>query len=99
MPNSARRHKPGKARPPASPRKKTAERGYSGPWLRLRQVILSRDPICRMCQREPSAHVDHIKPKADGGEDIESNLQGLCARCHSKKTARERGGAIPRAKQ
>jgi 5-methylcytosine-specific restriction endonuclease McrA len=32
-------------------------------------------------------HVDHIRPRADGGTDEEWNLQTLCFRCHSRKTA------------
>ncbi|WP_272575920.1 HNH endonuclease, partial [Providencia sp. PROV273] len=33
--------------------------------------------------------VDHIKPKAHGGTDDDSNLQSLCWPCHKRKTARE----------
>ena len=33
---------------------------------------------------------DHIKPKAMGGENILSNFQTLCKRCHKKKTVKDR---------
>lgn len=69
-----------------------AERGYGARWRRLRMMILRRDPICRMCNRAASVHVDHIVPRARGGQDTDGNLQGLCPSCHSRKTAREDGG-------
>ena len=37
----------------------------------------------------PSTEVDHVVPKACGGTDDPSNLQGSCRKCHSAKTARE----------
>ena len=36
--------------------------------------------------RENSIHCDHIKPLADGGENIESNLQLMHAEHHVEKT-------------
>ncbi len=38
----------------------------------------------------PTVEVDHIIPKALGGTDERSNLQGLCRSHHSAKTMRER---------
>jgi hypothetical protein len=36
--------------------------------------------------------VDHIIAKSKGGTDAYSNLQSLCHRCHSQKTATIDGG-------
>lgn len=36
------------------------------------------------------AHLDHIVPRADGGDEwLEDNLQILCAPCHAEKTRTE----------
>ena len=68
----------------------TKERGYAGRnWMQLRAFVLARDPVCKICGRKPSRHCDHIKPKRTGGKDTPSNLQGLCASCHNRKTATE----------
>lgn len=67
------------------------ERGYQGVWRKIRARILYRDPICRACGVAGSAEVDHIVPKKRGGTNDDSNLQGLCKPCHSRKTAREDG--------
>ena len=53
-------------------------------------MILNRDPICMVCQKAPSTAVDHITPKARGGDDADSNLQGICEACHTAKTNREK---------
>ena len=70
-------------------------RGYGAAWRKLRRYILSLDPMCQHCQREVATEVDHIKRKADGGDDEMNNLQGLCKECHKIKTLREnsKGGA------
>lgn len=78
------------------------ERGYGTEWDRLRKRILARDcHLCQPCKRsgviKVGNQVDHIKPKAQGGTDDESNLEVLCATCHTEKTIRENGG-IPRVK-
>lgn len=63
-------------------------------WLRLRQMVLNDEPLCRHCQR-PAQMVDHITPRSQGGEDLDrANLQPLCHSCHAKKTAKERGGSL-----
>lgn len=53
-------------------------------------MILNRDPICMVCQQAPSTAVDHITPKARGGDDADTNLQGICSRCHQTKTSQEK---------
>ncbi|MFD7610983.1 HNH endonuclease [Streptomyces sp. NPDC059828] len=35
--------------------------------------------------------IDHVKPLALGGEDVASNVQVLCKRCHRIKTAMDFG--------
>lgn len=68
-------------------------------WRAVRLIVLARDIMCRMgklCEgREFATEVDHITPArvwvANGGDFYdESNLQGLCSRCHKSKTAEER---------
>lgn len=69
-------------------------------WKKLRAACLKRDPVC--CHRDPatgqqtcdrpSRHADHVVPKSAGGADVLENLQGMCHRHHSQKTAREDGG-------
>jgi len=71
------------------------QRGYGSKWDILRAQILKRDKyICQQCLRDgrpaPATTVDHIKPKAHGGTDDESNLESLCWPCHKRKTAKER---------
>lgn len=68
----------------------STSRGYGAHWQKLRLHILAKEPICSVCGRMPSQHVDHITPKAQGGGDEEENLRGICAACHAKKTARDR---------
>jgi len=54
-------------------------------------MVLRRDPLCKLailCDgTEPSEQVDHIIPRARGGDDSLENLQGACCPCHSHKTA------------
>lgn len=71
------------------------ERGYGRPWDIIRARILKRDNhLCQACFRNGRAvtatTVDHIKAKAYGGTDDNSNLEGLCWPCHRRKTATER---------
>ena len=40
----------------------SSERGYDARHRRWRLMVLRRDPVCRMCRREPSSVADHIRP-------------------------------------
>jgi 5-methylcytosine-specific restriction protein A len=71
------------------------ERGYGSKWDIIRARVLTRDKhICQNCLRGgrvvPAKTVDHIKAKAHGGTDDDSNLESLCWPCHRTKTGRER---------
>ncbi len=76
--------------------KSRQERGYGRAWEKLREHVLLRDMrLCQECLRKESmvtlaTEVDHILPKSQGGTDDLDNLQSLCHRCHSKKTALNR---------
>jgi 5-methylcytosine-specific restriction endonuclease McrA len=58
-----------------------------------REAALTRTPICVDCRDRLAEEVDHVIPLAQGGPEFAlSNLQGLCAVCHSLKSAREAKG-------
>lgn len=70
------------------------ERGYGSQWEKLRKAVLRRDSrLCQVCLQQgrvtPANEVDHIIPKAKGGQDDPPNLQSICRPCHQAKTARE----------
>ncbi|MBQ1166713.1 HNH endonuclease, partial [Streptomyces sp. A73] len=56
-------------------------------WKKIRARVLERDPICELCGVRPSSHCDHIKAKTD--DHRESQLQGVCAECHGRKSSAE----------
>jgi 5-methylcytosine-specific restriction protein A len=59
-------------------------------WRKLRFQAIQSGPVCAACNRAPSTVADHITPVRLGGLfwDI-NNIQGLCARCHNSKSAKE----------
>ena len=70
------------------------ERGYGTQWDKIRIQILRRDNyLCVEHQRRgqlvEAYQVDHIKPKAQEGDDSLDNLQSLCVQCHKEKTQKE----------
>ncbi|WP_366523444.1 HNH endonuclease [uncultured Microbulbifer sp.] len=77
----------------------SAERGYDYKWRKqVRPLVIKRDKgLCQICLPAGvvtiGTHVDHIKPKSQGGTNELSNLQLLCKPCHQRKTAQEGGGA------
>jgi 5-methylcytosine-specific restriction protein A len=73
------------------------ERGYGNRWDKLRIQVLERDQyLCQVCLKlgftSAAEQVDHIVPKAHGGDDAPENLQAICRHCHRIKTAFESGG-------
>ena len=95
MPNRPAKHRPARRQEPL-PRLSASARGYDTHWQRLRRVVLADEPLCRHCHAagriEPASEVDHILPLSKGGTNDRENLQPLCHRCHSFKTATEDGG-------
>lgn len=71
---------------------------YKDPrWEGTRRAVLRRDPWCMHCGKDASTDVDHIEPlreilAAQGDPFDPAACQGLCKRCHSKKTRREMRG-------
>lgn len=54
-------------------------------WRELRNEVLRRDNfICQYCGKSAKS-VDHILPKARGGEHTEDNLVAACVLCNNKK--------------
>lgn len=62
---------------------------HSKAWFAVRRQVLSRDPVCVLCRQAEATTVDHIKDRTEAPElELEpSNLQGVCKRCHGRKTA------------
>mgnify|MGYP003144591957 CR=1 FL=1 len=64
-------------------------------WRKLRLMILNKQPVCKMCEDKgkvtSSTVVDHIIPINKGGAKLNpDNLQGLCFRCHSIKSSKDK---------
>jgi len=78
---------------------------YGKGWKRLSALVIARDKYCQIqllgCTGMATM-ADHVIPKARGGDDSLTNLQGACLSCNSKKGARslysvgskQRGGGI-----
>lgn len=100
MPKAARKHRPctPMARrhcPPEQSRQaRRALATNSAAWRAIRSAVLAAEPLCRMCTARgitrAAQHVDHVD--GDDGNNDATNLQPLCAPCHSRKTATEDGG-------
>lgn len=98
MPFKPKTHAQLMYKPPIDNRPSAAVRGYGTRWHKyIRPQVLLRDNYtCQVCglltANKNALHIDHITPKSKGGTDDISNLQTLCASCHSVKTARHDGG-------
>ena len=102
MPDAPPLHRAHANRAPWTKQPGADQRTLTGrPWRRLRARVMQRDRfLCQICQRAGRVTVatecDHIRPVAECvGTDANamSNLQSLCHRCHSIKTAQEGTGA------
>ena len=76
------------AKKPEAPKRVTGRR-----LQRLRDQLFASNPLCVECERQGRVTLatqrDHIKPLAEGGEDTEDNVQGLCKPCHEGKSLQE----------
>ena len=63
-------------------------------WRRLRAIVLAEQPLCPECGArgivEAATQVHHSND--DANDNSRENLVGLCASCHSKHTAADKGG-------
>ena len=89
------------AGPHGARRPSAAARGYGHKWRVLRRKFLLRNPLCVQCKERglvvAATQVDHVVPHQGDATRFwnVSNLQSLCASCHSRKTRRQdsvRGG-------
>jgi 5-methylcytosine-specific restriction protein A len=55
----------------------------------LRHDLFRAQPFCVHCGVAVATIRDHIVPLCDGGLDVASNTQALCAVCHDAKTTLE----------
>lgn len=85
-------------------RDKQAYKKYkSKKWRSFRELYLAEHPLCENFEEchNFAEHVDHIK-RIESEDDVlfydENNLQALCKRCHSRKTAKQ-DGAFGNAKK
>lgn len=58
-----------------------------------RERLFSADPLCANCKKHgrvtAATQRDHIVPLAEGGQDVDENVQGLCDDCHKEKSLQE----------
>ena len=78
-------------------KRRQAKRKYaanSSQWRKIRDAQLAREPLCIDCTRQhkttPANTVDHIDGNSHNNQ--QTNLQSMCASCHSKKTIKQDGG-------
>lgn len=68
-------------------RRGTARQRYGPAWEKVRELVLQRDRTCRWCGA-PATEVDHLTPRARGGEHTPENLVASCRRCNLRRGAR-----------
>jgi 5-methylcytosine-specific restriction protein A len=75
-------------------------RGSAGVKLRKRRLARTGH-LCEHCKAKGLVRVatvvNHIKPLAHGGEDVDENTENLCFDCDSKVTAEQFGTRIKQA--
>lgn len=52
----------------------------------MRDTVMLSDRICCYCLEAPSTTLDHIFPRARGGQNLYKNLVGACVPCNSTKS-------------
>jgi len=61
----------------------SAQRGLGYDHRKLRAQVLKEEPICMICFSAPSTTLDHIVPRAKGGQTVRENVRGACENCNS----------------
>lgn len=57
-------------------------KGSTRKWRKIREHVLKRDHhTCKKCGKK-AHHVDHIKPRRNGGKDHLPNLRAMCQKCN-----------------
>ena len=79
--------------------KKNSKLYQSVQWKKLRQSVLSTQPICKSCLSrgiiKQSEAVDHVFPhRQDPLRFLLNIYQGLCVACHTQKTKHENDGVF-----
>jgi len=71
-------------------------RGRAGQQQRLRRLKRTNG-LCELCLKEgrttEATRVDHIRPLARGGSDVDSNTRNLCVEHHRAVTVEQFGHA------
>jgi 5-methylcytosine-specific restriction protein A len=62
---------------------------------RLRRAGYFPCASCGIPRLASALDVDHIRPLALGGEDVDENIQALCRPCHKAKTREDFGVSTP----
>jgi len=77
------------ARAVSAARGTTTERGLGWSYQRKRARIIERDHgICWLCNQAGAETVDHVVPRARGGDDSDANLRAAHAACNMSRGAR-----------
>lgn len=79
-------------------RKEFNSKYQTAQWRKLRQIQLSKHPLCASCLTDgkivQAEHIDHLFPWSAIGEEAfyHNVFQSLCQPCHSIKTTLEQRG-------
>jgi 5-methylcytosine-specific restriction enzyme A len=80
-------------------RNKQAKRFYNSDlWQKARTAKLSHSPLCEACKAQGTIVGADLVHHIDGNVHnlSEENLMSLCAGCHSRIEAQQRGGFVPK---
>ena len=76
------------AKKPEAPKRITGRRLQA-----MRAALFQEQPLCVLCKDAgritPATERDHVVPLAEGGQDVDGNVQALCHPCHEAKSKAE----------
>lgn len=56
----------------------------SNDWRQKSSIILNRDKICYICQKQPATDAHHLTYERLGVENLETDIIGVCRNCHNR---------------